>query len=307
MVLTLLTSGFAPEGLGLGAALAALVTYDFLLRALAGGVAVAVAAAPIGVFLTMRKMSLAGDAVGHAIVPGAAAAALLSGGATWAITAGAALTGSLVFALAGVFSRLLRLPEDAGVALFYLGALAAGVLIARSRAVPVDLEQLLFGAALSLDTAALIVAGIAASFSLIVTALVYRPLVLDTIDPGAGSGGPGGRLAVVSLFHAAMALTAVAAFHVVGALMAVGLLVLPSIAARFWARSVPGMMGSAMVIGVLGVVLGLLAALMADLPAGAAIVCALFGLALVSAMFGPVGSLYSRSILGARNDGAHAS
>lgn len=306
MALVLLTSGLAPEGLGLGAALAALVTYDFLLRALAGGVAVAVAAAPIGVFLTMRKMSLAGDAVGHAIVPGAAAAALLSGGATWAITAGAALTGSLVFALAGVFSRLLRLPEDAGVALFYLGALAAGILIARSGPVPVDLEQLLFGAALSLDPAALIVAGIAASFSLIVTALIYRPLVLDTIDAGAGFAGPGGRLAVVTLFHAAMALTAVAAFHVVGALMAVGLLVLPSIAARFWARTVPGMIGTAMMIGVLGVVVGLLASLMADLPAGAAIVCALVGLALVSSMIGPVGSLYSRSILGAGN-GAHAS
>ncbi|MCU0881078.1 MAG: metal ABC transporter permease [Hyphomonadaceae bacterium] len=287
--------------MGLIEALIALFSYDFLLRALAGGVAVAIAAAPIGVFLTLRKMSLAGDAVGHAIVPGAAAAALISGGTTWAVTLGAALTGSLVFALAGISSRLLRLPEDAGVALFYLGALAAGVLIARAGPVPVDLEQLLFGAALSLDATALLVAAGAATFSVVTIALIYRPLLLDTIDPGAGFAGPGGRLAVVSLFHAALALTAVAAFHVVGALMAVGLLVLPAIAARFWARSVPGMIGAAMLAGVTGVGCGLVLSLTADLPAGAAIVCALVVLALGSALLGPVGSLYSRSIIGARH------
>lgn len=301
MIAVILQAAAPTSGMGLSDAFIALFYYDFLLRALAGGVAVAIAAAPIGVFLTLRKMSLAGDAVGHAIVPGAAAAALISGGATWAVTLGAALTGSLVFALAGISSRLLRLPEDAGVALFYLGALAAGVLIARAGPVPVDLEQLLFGAALSLDATALIVAGVAASFSVVTIALIYRPLLLDTIDPGAGFAGPGRRLAVVSLFHAALALTAVAAFHVVGALMAVGLLVLPAITARFWARSVPGMIGAAMLAGVTGVVLGLVLSLVADLPAGAAIVCTLVTLALGSALIGPVGSLYSRSILGARH------
>ena len=300
-MMALLQAVSPASGMGLIEALIALFSYDFLLRALAGGVAVAIAAAPIGVFLTLRKMSLAGDAVGHAIVPGAAAAALISGGTTWAVTLGAALTGSLVFALAGISSRLLRLPEDAGVALFYLGALAAGVLIARAGPVPVDLEQLLFGAALSLDATALLVAAGAATFSVVTIALIYRPLLLDTIDPGAGFAGPGGRLAVVSLFHAALALTAVAAFHVVGALMAVGLLVLPAIAARFWARSVRGMIGGARLAGVAGVGCGLVLSLTADLPAGAAIVCALVVLALGSALLGPVGSLYSRSIIGARH------
>jgi zinc/manganese transport system permease protein len=172
------------------------------------------------------------------------------------------------------------------------------VLIARAGAVPIDLEQLLFGAALSLDTTALLVAGFAATFSVVTIALIYRPLLLDTIDPGAGFAGPGARLLVISLFHAALALTAVAAFHVVGALMAVGLLVLPAIAARFFARSVPGLIVAAMVSGIAGVVLGLLLSLMADLPAGAAIVMVLVALALTSAALGPVGSIYARLIKG---------
>ena len=129
--------------------------YEFMTRAALGGVALALAGAPLGVFLVMRRMSLVGDAVGLAVLPGAAAAALLSGGSTLWTTLGAALTGTMVFMTAGPASRALRLPEDAGFAVFYLAALAIGVMIASMGGGVIDLDKLLFGAALAIDNTAL--------------------------------------------------------------------------------------------------------------------------------------------------------
>jgi zinc/manganese transport system permease protein len=267
-------------------------------RAALGGCALAVAGAPLGVFLILRRMSLVGDAVGHAVLPGAAGAAILSGGSTLLMTLGAALTGLLVFATAGIASRALRLPEDAGFAVFYLAALASGVMLASSGG-EVDLDRLLFGAALALDNTALILTGVAAAASLVVIRVLFRPLLLDTLDPQflRTSGGPkwAGPLAQAAFFGL-LALTTVASFHALGALMSIGLTILPAIGARFWAKSVIAMMVSACALGWIGVIMGLLTSFYGDAPAGAAIVASLVAIVLVSSLIGPVNSVASRHL-----------
>ncbi len=267
-------------------------------RAALGGCALAVAGAPLGVFLILRRMSLVGDAVGHAVLPGAAGAAILSGGSTILMTLGAALTGLLVFATAGIASRALRLPEDAGFAVFYLAALASGVMLASSGG-EVDLDRLLFGAALALDNTALILTGVAAAASLVVIRVLFRPLLLDTLDPQflRTSGGPkwAGPLAQAAFFGL-LALTTVASFHALGALMSIGLTILPAIGARFWAKSVIAMMVSACALGCLGVIMGLLTSFYGDAPAGAAIVASLVVIVLLSSLIGPVNSVASRHL-----------
>jgi zinc/manganese transport system permease protein len=289
--------------MGLVQTAAMLVTEPFLQRALAGGIALVIAAAPLGVFLVMRRMSLMVDAVGHAVLPGAAGAALLGGGATWTVTAGAAATGAGVFALAGWAARALRLPEDAGFAVFYLAALSAGVVLA-GMGDGIDLDRLLFGAVLALDDAALVLAGVAAAVSLTGLALLYRPLVADTVDPDWLPGRTAGW--VRAAFFGLVATVTVASFHALGALMAVGLTILPAIAARFLARTLPGMIGAAMICGVAGVALGLMLSLAGDLPAGASITLALAAIALLGALAGPHGSVYARSVSPGLSGGAGA-
>lgn len=270
--------------------------FDFMARALAGGLALALAAAPLGVFLVMRRMSLVGDAVGHAILPGAAGAALLGGGATMTLTLGAALTGALVFAIAGFSARALRLPEDAGFAVFYLAALALGVVLASLGGGVVDLERLLFGAALGLDDTALMLAAGAATVSLVGMALIIRPLLLDTLDPVFLRQAGGGGAWATAAFFVLLALTTVASFHALGALMSVGLAILPAVGARFWARGVGRSVLAAAILGGVGVTLGLLASFHADAPAGASIVLALVALAVGSALAGPCDSALTRSL-----------
>jgi zinc/manganese transport system permease protein len=268
-----------------------------LMRALLAGLMLAIATAPLGVFLILRRMSLIGDAFGHAILPGAAGAALLSGGATWAISLGAALTGTSVFISASFIGRILRLPEDAGFALFFMSALALGVVISNTGGEHVHLEELLFGNAMGLDLTALTLCAIAMIASLAGMRAIYRPLMIDTLDgaflSSAGRGKSVGPLAQ-AVFFALLAITSVAAFHALGALMAVGITIIPAIGARYLARTIPKMMVAAGVLAAVGVCLGLSIATIAHTPAGATIILSFVALAFAAAIFGPVGSVYAR-------------
>src|SRR6266478_9643446 len=92
--------------------------FEFMRRALAGTLALALGAGPVGVFLMLRRMSLVGDAMAHAILPGAAIGFLLSGLSLFAMTAGGLIAGFVVAVLAGLVARTTELKEDAALATF---------------------------------------------------------------------------------------------------------------------------------------------------------------------------------------------
>src|SRR5436305_9222635 len=103
--------------------------FEFMRRALVGAFALAIGGAPVGVFLILRRMSLTGDAMAHAILPGAAIGFLISGLSLGAMTAGGMTAGFVVAILAGAVARATVLREDASLAAFYLISLALGVTI----------------------------------------------------------------------------------------------------------------------------------------------------------------------------------
>src|SRR3981081_3319537 len=105
------------------------VEFSFMRRALVGCLALSLGAPPVGVFLVLRRMSLMGDAMSHAILPGAAIGYLLAGLSLFAMSAGGLVAGIVVAVLAGLVARSTVLREDASLAAFYLVSLAAGVLI----------------------------------------------------------------------------------------------------------------------------------------------------------------------------------
>ena len=139
--------------------------FAFLRRALLGCIAISVGATPVGVFLMLRRMSLTGDAMAHAILPGAALGYLIAGLSLGAMTIGGLVAGMAVARRAGCVTRVTALREDASLAAFYLISLALGVLIVSTRGSNVDLMHVLFGTVLALDDAALILLCSIASFS----------------------------------------------------------------------------------------------------------------------------------------------
>src|SRR5829696_8893610 len=164
--------------------IAPFVEFEFMRRALVGSVALALGAGPVGVFLMLRRMALTGDAMAHAILPGAAVGFLVAGLSLPAMTIGGLVAGFAVAILSGIVARTTLLREDASLAAFYLISLALGVMIVSLKGSNVDLLHVLFGSVLALDDAALTLVASVASATLVALALMYRPLVLECLDPG---------------------------------------------------------------------------------------------------------------------------
>jgi len=248
------------------------VDFGFMRRALAGCLALSLGATPVGVFLLLRRMSLMGDAMSHAILPGAALGYLAFGLSLGAMTIGGIVAGLVVVFAAGLVTRASILKEDASLAAFYLLSLAAGVMIVSLRGRNLDLLHVLFGSVLALDNNSLLLIASITTVTLLGLALLFRPLVLECFDPAFLRAVS--RLSPVAHygFLVLVVLNLVSGFHALGTLMAVGIMILPAAAGRLWARNLPMLLLLASAFALGSSVVGLLVSYHADVPAGPAIV-----------------------------------
>ena len=265
--------------------------FGFMRRALMGCFAISVGAAPIGVFLILRRMSLTGDAMAHAILPGAAIGYLISGLSLGAMTIGGLAAGMLVAVLAGFVNRMTGQREDASLAAFYLIALAVGVLIISSRGGNVDLMHVLFGSVLALDDAAMLLLTGIASLSVLALALLFRPLVLECADPQFLRTVSGLSALTHFSFLSLVVINLVAGFHALGTLMAVGIMILPAAAARFWATSIGTLLMLSVLFAMQASIAGLLLSYHFSLPSGPTIILMAGAVYGVSLLFGPAGGV----------------
>ena len=272
--------------------IAPFVDYGFMRRALVACFALGLGSAPIGVLLMLRRMSLVGDAMSHAILPGAAVGFLVAGGLSLpAMGLGGLIAGLSVALLSGLISRTTALREDASFASFYLTSLALGVLIVSLRGSNIDLLHVLFGTILAIDDKALYLVGGIASLTLVLLALVYRPLVAECFDPGflRAVGGHGSAYHFLFLFL--VVLNLVAGFQALGTLMAVGLMMLPAAVARLWAQSLPAMFLTAAGTAIISGYLGLVASFHYGVASGPAIILTASIIYGMSLLFSPSGAL----------------
>ena len=275
------------------------IEFGFMRRALVACVALSLSATPLGVFLLLRRMSLVGDALSHAVLPGAAIGYLISGLSLVAMGVGGAIAGLTVALLSGAVSRYTPLREDASFAGFYLGSLALGVTLVSLRGSSVDLLHVLFGSLLAVDTPSIVLVSGISSLTLLALALIYRPLVIDVFDPTfLRAQGRWTPALVHGIFLLLVVINLVAGFQVLGTLMSVGLMMLPAASARFWSRHLAGTLAAAMLLAVTASIGGLYASFWLSLPAGPAVVLGAALLFFISILFGPCGGiLTARGIL----------
>lgn len=267
------------------------IEFEFMRYALASVIFLSLSAAPIGVFLVMRRMSLMGDAMSHAILPGAAIGYMLAGLTLPAISLGGFITGVFMALGAGLASRFSSLKEDANFAAFYLGCLALGVILVSTNGSSVDLLNLLFGSILSVDNASLTMIASASSITLLLLAMIYRPLMLESIDPIFlhSVKGKGGLWHIIFLILVVINL--VTGFQALGTIMSVGLMMLPAICARIWCSKMESILLTSIGIAILCSVAGLLISFHINIPSGPAIILTCSILYLISIIFSPNGLL----------------
>jgi len=265
--------------------------FAFMRRALVATLALSLSAAPLGVFLTLRRMSLLGDALSHAVLPGVAVGFMLFGVSLTAMATGGVVAGLLVAGLAGLISRSTQLKEDASLAALYLLALALGVALISRQGSQLDLLQILFGSTLGVDRPGLLLVAGVTSVSLLGLAAGYRGLVLETFDP-VYMGATGGRGWVWQQgFLVLVVLNLVAGFQTLGTLMAVGLMMLPAVSARLWHDHLSAQLINASAQAMLASLAGLLLSYHLDTPSGPTIIGCAGALYLASLLISPGGWL----------------
>jgi len=259
-------------------------TLAFMRAALVACLALTLTNGAVGTLLVLRRMSLDGDVLGHAVMPGAAIGFLYAGPSPTWLSLGGLASGLVVAALAELITGG-RARRDAGLVAFYLVALSLGVTLVAWRGSNVDVVRVLFGSVLAIDQRALLQIAASSSFIVLAIAALYRPLAVGAFDP-AFLRAVGTRAPYRMVFAALVVLTLVASFQAFGTLLAVGPLLLPAAAARCWGLGVAASMALATGFGLAASVAGLLASYHGNLPSGPAIVLAaglLFGISLVIA------------------------
>ncbi|MFZ5448645.1 MAG: metal ABC transporter permease [Thermodesulfobacteriota bacterium] len=268
--------------------------FAFMRHALIACLALALGCGPVGVLLVLKRMSLVGDALSHAVLPGVAVGFLVSGLSLYAMTLGGIVAGLAVALAAGAVSRFTLLKEDASFAAVYLMSLALGVLIVSLRGSNIDLIHVLFGTILAVDDADLILVASITTITLVTLALIYRALVVECFDPIYLRSVGGCGAAMHFIFLVLVVLNLVAGFRALGTLMAVGLMMVPAAASRFWAREAWSMALVAVAIAMLSGYAGLLLSYHADLPSGPSIILTAGFCYVFSVIFGMYGSIYSQ-------------
>jgi len=265
--------------------------YAFMRRALAACVILSVGATPLGIFMTLRRMTLVGDAMSHAILPGVALAFLLCGLSVWPMTIGGFVVGVLVAIIATILTRTTQLKEDASFTLIYLMSLAGGIMIISAKGNSIDLLHILFGNILAVDNNALYLVTIVSWLTVIALAFIYRGLIIECFDPDFMKSARRGHDFTSQIFFILLVINLVASFQALGTLMALGLMILPSIATRFWTRNMDAAIPLGIFIAIICSFAGLLVSYYYRLPSGPAVVFLIGVVTFASTLIGRYGSL----------------
>lgn len=267
-----------------------MLSYAFMRRAFVVTTVLSASVAPVGAFLVLRRLSLAGEAMAHAITPGVVIGFVTAGLSVMSLLFGGLIAGVGVAVLTAYLARNTILRSDASLASLYLIALAIGIFILSAAGSAVPLKSFLFGSILGVDDASLILVGGVATITLITFALILRPLIMSTCDPVFFESQVKRPWIVEQGFMFLLVLNLLAAFKTLGTLMAVGLMILPATAARYWSGTITAQLGLGFLFSLLSCWVGLtLSYVLPETPSGPAIVLVAGAIFILSALLGPLG------------------
>lgn len=238
------------------------------------GVLCAMACALPGVFLLLRRMSMMGDAISHAVLPGLAVAFLVSGSRTsWWMFFGAALAGVLTALFTQWITKFGKVERGAAMGIVFTTLFAVGLLLIEQGAGNVDLDAgcVLYGALeytpLNLVTLfetqefliqmphAALVTGSALLLNILIIGIFYKELTLASFDAGLAET-QGFRPKVIHyLLMTMVAVTTVAAFEAVGSIIVIAMLIVPPATAFLITRRLPLLIGLSLALAATSAIL----------------------------------------------------
>lgn len=263
--------------------LQAVFEFAFLQRALVTSVAVGVVAGVIGSFIVLRGLSLMGDAISHAVLPGVAISYMLGINMFF----GAVTTGLITALGIGYLQQHTKLKNDAAIGIVFSAAFALGVILITMARASSNLNNVLFGNILAVPATEMwLTLGIGA-FVLLMVGLFYKELLVTSFDPTmAAAYGVPTRVVHYGLM-VLLTLVTVAALQTVGIVLVVAMLITPAATAYLLVKRLQPMLWLSALFGVIAAVAGLYFSYKYNLPSGPVIVLALTVMFVLALLFSP--------------------
>ncbi|MBX2989068.1 MAG: metal ABC transporter permease [Bdellovibrionaceae bacterium] len=246
--------------------------YEFLRRALIEAIVLGLGFSIVGQVLITRRLSLIGDTLSHAMLPGVVVAFLLFGANAMALFWGGWITGFLILSASWFLFHRRRVEADAGLALFAVFSVSLGVLLAARTRTTTEILHLLFGNVLAIDQWILSMSVLVAAVTWMVFLWNYRSVLMALVDPVFFESVRPSSWWRVAFLLAIFSANLTVGFASLGAMMTVGLLIVPPLVGRALGRSLFGMVGYSALFSVLVSWVGVLISFHGEVPSGPAIV-----------------------------------
>ncbi|RGI30127.1 MULTISPECIES: metal ABC transporter permease [Enterococcaceae] len=260
-----------------------LVKYDFLQNALITSVIVGVVSGVIGSFIILRGMSLMGDAISHAVLPGVAVSYMLGG----SYMIGASIFGIMAAGLIGFVTQKSKLKNDTAIGIVFSSFFALGIILISFAESSTDLYHILFGNVLAVRPSDMYTTLAVAVAVILFVVLFYKELLVSSFDPVMAQAY---GLKVQVIHYALMfflTLVAVSSLQTVGTILVVAMLVTPAATAYLLTDKLSTMIVLASSLGAISAVIGLFFSYSYNLASGATIVLTTVVFFIMAFIFSP--------------------
>lgn len=245
-----------------------LFEYQFLSRAMLTAILVGVVCGVVGCLIILRGLSLMGDAMSHAVLPGVALSFLMN----IPMFIGAMITGMLSSIMIGYISEASKTKKDAAIGITFTTFLALGIVLISVIHSATDLYHILFGNILAITQSAFHTTLAVSTVVLALILILYRPLKMSTFDP-IFSRMSGLNTTMIHYFvMLLLALVIVASVQTVGVILVVALLITPASTAFLFTKKLSTMMIISSIFSVISSTTGIYMSFKMNLPSGAVIV-----------------------------------
>ncbi|MBN8584053.1 MAG: metal ABC transporter permease [Ignavibacteria bacterium] len=264
------------------------LNYEFIQRALIASVTIGISCGLIGTYIMLRRMSLIGDALAHAVLPGVVVSFMVAGKSEVALFIGAVVSGILTVLLIGFVNRNSKIKEDTSIGIIFTGAFALGILlVSQLKQVHIDLSSYLFGDVLGVSTGDITLSMIIMFVIILCIVLFYKQLLLTSFDPTMALTIGISTTLVHYMLMTLLSMSIVAGLQSVGVILIIAMLITPPATAYLLSNDLKKILMLSATFGTISAITGLYLSYHFNFASGASIVLVAVVLFLLAFLFSP--------------------
>jgi len=271
------------------------VQYEFIQRALIASITIGISCGLIGTYIMLRRMSLIGDALAHAVLPGVVVSFMVAGKSEIALFIGAVVSGIVTVLLIGFVNRNSKIKEDTSIGIIFTGAFALGILlVSQLKQVHIDLSSYLFGDVLGVSTGDITLSLIIMVVIILCILLFYKQLLLTSFDPTMALTIGISTTIVHYMLMTLLSMSIVAGLQSVGVILIIAMLITPPATAYLLSNNLKKILFLSPMFGTISAVAGLYLSYHFNFASGASIVLVAVALFLLAFLFSPMEGVVTR-------------